>query len=96
MGKDDMASRTKLSSVITAALGLSLAACNQSPEGAAGDLAEQKVLSQEDVLQEEADIAGAVGNEVREESLDDRADAMGDAAEDSKEAAEEMVAPSAN
>lgn len=72
---------------------LALGACDQSPQEAAGDAAEQEMLSKEDNLQEQADIAGAVGNEAREEALDERADAMGDAAGDAEDAAEARTAP---
>jgi hypothetical protein len=84
----------KFATVVTAAFGVAaLAACEQSPEEAAGDLAEQEMLSQEDVLEEEADVAEAVGDQAQEEALDEQADAMGDAAGEAEDAAEEQVAP---
>lgn len=82
----------KFSVGVMAIFGLAaLAACQQSPEEAAGDVAEQEMLSQEDVLEEEADLAEAMGDEAREEALDERADAMGDAAGTAEERAEEQV-----
>jgi hypothetical protein len=84
----------KFATVVTAAFGMAaLAACGQSPEEATGDLAEQEMLSQEDVLEEEADVAEAVGDEAQEEALDEQADAMGDAAGEAEDMAEEQVAP---
>lgn len=71
----------------------SLAACEQSTEEATGDLAEQEMLAEEDVLEEEADLADAMGEEAQEEALDEQADAMGDAAGTAEEMAEEQVAP---
>jgi hypothetical protein len=86
----------KIVTGVIAALGIAaLAACGESPEEAAGDLAEQEMLSQEDILEEEADLAEAVGNEAQEEALDEQADAMGDAAGEAEDAAEAQVAPAA-
>ncbi|MEP2725615.1 hypothetical protein [Roseibium sp.] len=67
---------------------LPLAACDQSVEDAEGDLAEQQLESTEDVLEEEADLADAMGDEVAEETLDAEADAMGEAADDAEAAVE--------
>ncbi|MBU0669048.1 MAG: hypothetical protein KKE77_01850 [Alphaproteobacteria bacterium] len=67
---------------------LPLAACDQSVEEAEGDLAEQQLESTEDVLEEEADLADAMGDEAAEETLDAEADAMGEAADDAEAAVE--------
>jgi hypothetical protein len=86
----------KFATGVIATFGLAaLAGCNQDPEEAAGDLAEQEMLSQEDVLEEQADLAEAMGDEAREETLDERADAMGDAAGEAEDMAEERMAPEA-
>ena len=67
---------------------LPLAACDQSVEEAQGDLAEQELESTEDVLEEEADLADAMGDETAEEVIDEQADAMGEAADDAEAMAE--------
>lgn len=67
---------------------LPLAACDQSVEEAQGDLAEQQMESTEDVLEEEADLADAMGNEAAEEVIDENADAMGEAADEAEALAE--------
>lgn len=66
----------------------SLAACGQSPEEAAGDLAEEEISSRQDVVEEEADLAGALGNDQREDALDEHADRLGDVVDDATETAE--------
>ena len=65
---------------VAAALALApLAACGGSAEE---DLESQELESQEDILEEEADLADEMGNEAEEEMLDDQADAMGEAADE--------------
>lgn len=59
---------------------LALAACG--PQEAAEDLQEQQLESQEDILEEEADLADELGMEGREEMLDAEADAMGEMADE--------------
>lgn len=63
------------------ALGLSLAGCDQGVGDAQEDLAEQRLESREDVIEEEADLQEEMGNEAASDDLDERADAMGEAAD---------------
>ncbi len=88
--------KSKLIPANMAASGLILVACSESPEDAAGDLAKQKMESQEDVLEEQADLAKSLGNEAQQEALDKRADSIGDAAGEAENAAEQRVPPVAN
>lgn len=57
---------------------LALAACGTPAEEAE----EQRLESQEDILEEEADMADDMGMEAESEMLDDQADAMGEAADE--------------
>ncbi|KPQ22601.1 MAG: hypothetical protein HLUCCX21_06075, partial [Porphyrobacter sp. HL-46] len=45
------------------AIGLSLAGCDQGVEDAQEDLAEQRLESREDVIEEKADLQEEMGNE---------------------------------
>ena len=69
----------KIVAVAAATVLLSLSACADSAEE---ELAEQRLESAEDVMEEQADLADERGMEVQEEMLDDRADAMGEMADD--------------
>lgn len=64
------------------AIGLTLAGCEQTVDEAQDDLAEQRLESEEDVIEEQADLQDEMGNETASEALDERADAMGEAADD--------------
>ncbi|MCR9179327.1 MAG: hypothetical protein NXH71_03735 [Erythrobacteraceae bacterium] len=64
------------------AIGLSFAGCDQSVGDAQEDLAETTYEAKEDVIEEEADLQEALGNDTASEVLDERADAMGEAADE--------------
>lgn len=66
----------KIAFAFAAAGAIALTACG--PQDAAEDIQEQELESQEDILEEEADMADEMGMEAEEEMLDDRADAIGD------------------
>ena len=63
-----------------------LAGCAESEQEAQEDLVVQQYESQEDTLEEQADLAEAQGNEAQEEALDAEADAMGEAGDQAEDA----------
>ena len=65
---------------VAAAGALALTACG--PQEAAEEVQEQEYEAQEDILEEEADLADEMGNEAQEEMLDDQADQMGEMADE--------------
>ena len=68
-----------------------LGACSESEQEAQEDLTEQAYESQEDVLEEQADLAEAQGDEVAEEALDAEADAMGEMGDQAEDAVDEAA-----
>ena len=67
--------------IVAVAAAFALAPLAACADNAQEELAEQELESQEDVLEEQADLADEMGMEGQEEMLDDQADAMGEAAD---------------
>ncbi len=59
---------------------LAIAACG--PQDAAEDVAEEQFEAQEDILEEQADLADEMGNEAESDMLDAQADAAGEMADE--------------